>query len=229
MIGMKNDKLDAMMMMASKSLVKQNENEWLAIDDTNIEVPKSLNHKVMKMIRNEQQKKEFGKLYIIGKRVVAVFLIVCTISLAMILSVEAVREKIWETLMKWYEDHIAISNVVDSAPEIIEIKREPISVPEKWNKEVMADNNYMYALRYIMDGERILTYNQLIIDESDMLVDNKNIDIKDIQVGKHSGNLFYTDNIITLVWCDGEYNYIISTDSMIISEKELMEIANSVK
>lgn len=228
---LKNDKLDAMIMMSSHVLAEKSADALLSVDTSETEVPKLFAKKIDRMIKREHCKREYRELYSFGKRVAAVFLIVCTLSFALVMSVEAVRVALWQTLVEWYEDYIAISHVTDErTPEFIEDKKEPTSIPDSWKREVMIDSLSMYYIQYSFD-ESVITFNQKILDDNEDWIDGKNSVIENVKIGDYDGNLIKLIDKMSyyLIWSDGSYSYTISCDNDKFSNEMLIEIAESVR
>ena len=164
---LKNDKLDALIIMSGDVLIKKNYELYQNTDVSGVIKPKSLDRRVMRNINRENRKKEYGNLYKYFGRCAVLILVVCTVSFAVMMSVEAVRSAVWNAIIEFFDDYLSISYVMDSeVPDKIEQKSElEIGRPE-WEKQVVADNNSMYVVVYRENGEKIITYMQRVIDES---------------------------------------------------------------
>lgn len=229
---LKNDKLDAMIMMSSHVLAEKSADALLSVDTTKTEIPKSFAKKVNRMIKREHRKQEYRELYSFGKHVAAVFLIVCTVSFALVMSVEAVRVALWHTLVEWYEDYIAISYVTDeSTPEFIEDKKEPTSIPDSWEREVIIDSQSMYYIQFTFDDESVITFKQKVFDDNEDWIDGENSIVENVKIGDYDGDLIKLIDKMSyyLIWSDGSYSYTISCDNDKLSNEMLIEIAESVR
>lgn len=232
--GMKNDKLDALIMLSAHVLAEKNAEEFLSTDTSDVVVPKSLDRRIKRMINRERRKQEYGKLYTALRNVAAGFLIACTVTLALVMSVEAVRTALWETIVQWFDDYISIMHVTeDEVPTTIEKKMEPSEYPEEWEREVVAEKEKFISIRYRKDGETMVTYHQGLLNKDNLWIDNDNAKITNVEVNDCDGLLIqYEDNpSLFLEWSDGMYSFSLATDGETdeVASELLIAIAESVK
>ena len=134
------------------------------------------------------------------------------------MSVDAVREALWSTIVKWYEDYISVAYVVDDTPPMfIETKKEPTAIPEDWTSEVKVDSQSMYCIKYSLDSEYIMSFRQKALDENEDFIDNENSTVENIKIHGFDGILItLLDKGFTyLCWNDGCYSYTIDYDNSI--------------
>ena len=93
---LKNDKLDALIIMSGDVLIKKNYELYQNTDVSGVIKPKSLDRRVMRNINRENRKKEYGNLYKYLRRCAVLILVVCTVSFAVMMSVEAVRRDVYK-------------------------------------------------------------------------------------------------------------------------------------
>ena len=229
--GMKNDKLDALIMLSAHVLAEKNAEEFLSTDTSDVVVPKSLDRRVKRMINRERRKQEYGKWYTALRNVAAGFLIACTVTLAFMMSVEAVRTALWETIVQWFDDYISIMHVTkDEVPTTIETKMEPTAYPAEWEREVIADKEKLSSIRYKKDGDVIMTYHQGLLNKDNNWIDNDSMLVTEVMIGSYKGLLIqYTDrNQYSIEWSDGSYSFSLATQSAIVTIDEMLSIARSV-
>lgn len=229
--GMKNDKLDALIMLSAHVLAEKNAEEYLSTDTSDVVVPKSLDRRIKRMINRERRKQEYGKLYTALRNVAAGFLIACTVTLAFMMSVEAVRTALWETIVQWFDDYISIMHVTeDEVPTTIEKKMEPTAYPAEWEREVIADKEKLISIRYKKDGDVIMTYHQGLLIKDNNWIDNDSMLVTEVMIGSYKGLLIqYTDrNQYSIEWSDGSYSFSLATQSAIVTIDEMLSIARSV-
>ena len=183
-------KLDALLTMSVDAIVEKNAESFLEQDYEIVPMPNSLRRKILGMDRRARWKNEFGAIGVGFKRVAAVILIVCTLSFAAAMSVEAVRTAIWNAIVTWYDDYVAISfrkDGVGDAPETIVTKKEPMM--DGYEREVLLDSPTMYVLSYSSDSFEIV-FTQAILDQYKVLVDGKDTDDEYVNVGDYKGQIF---------------------------------------
>ena len=226
-------KLDALLTMTTDAIAEKNAQEFLNPDFETVPMPNSLRRKIFAMNRRAHWHTEIGSLNRTLKRIAAGFLILCTLSFAAAMSVEAVRTAVWNAIVTWYEDYVAIYFVSDSeneVPETIVTKKEP-DIRDAYEREVLMDSPSMYIVSFSSTDLDIM-YTQTILDNNEFLVDNKQTNIKTVTIGAVEGQLIYAEDKSEtyLIWNDGEYLYnlrcaVNNSDC----DEQLIELAKSVK
>ena len=224
-------KLDALLTMSVDAIVEKNAESFLEQDYEIVPMPNSLRRKILGMDRRARWKDEFGAIGVGFKRVAAVILIACTLSFAAAMSVEAVRTAIWNAIVTWYDDYVAISfrkDGVGDAPETIVTKKEPMM--DGYEREVLLDSQGMFIVNYVYNDFNVM-YSQLVLEENEALFDNTMAVLKTVKIGAYEGQLLIAadKSAIFLMWNDGEYTYTLQTDSDNGREDQLIHIAQSVQ
>lgn len=195
--------------------------------------PASLDRRVRQLIRREYRRREHPSFYKYAGKIAAVLAIVCTVSLGAVLSVEAVRNSLWNAVIRNLEDCFSLTFVIETEPpESIESKREPVIKQENWKKEIAMDTEALYVLTYRDEnGLKMLSYSQMILTDSGNYTNNKDTVIENVTIGELDGLLFVRNGgeSFSLYWNDGQYCYRLTTFDRIIDRKELIEIAKSVR
>lgn len=233
----KNDTLDAMIVLSAHVLAEKNEADLISKDTANVEIPRSVDRKVRRMIRKERRKIEYGAWYMCAKRVAVarvatVFLVVCTVAFASAISVSAVREALWSAIVQFYEEYISVGYVADTEPPAyIEVKKEPSAIPDDWTCEILLDSQSMYYIQYSSNGEEIVSFKQKVLDKSKDWIDNSNSTIEIITIQGYEGNLItlLDKGLAYLVWSDGCYSYTIEYDHAKIDCDLVIAIAESLQ
>lgn len=229
---MKNDRLDAMILLSAHVLAEKNEADLMSVDTSEVNIPAKVERRIRRMIGKELRRNEYGVVYKAAKQAAAIILVICTAAFAFAMSVEAVREALWSTIIQWYEDYISITHVTyDNPPEIIKEKKEPVAIPDDWVREVLVDSNFMYYIQYSNHNEETIRFIQKVIDGIEDWIDNENSTVENIMIGVHEGNLvtLLDKEMSFLVWSDGCYSYAISYDNSVISRDMAIGIAESIK
>lgn len=232
MSTIKNDQLDAMILLSAHVLAERNEAELMSVNTSDVSIPVSIERRITHMINKERRKSEYGAVYKTAKEVAAVVLIVCSTAFIFAMSVDAVREALWSTIVKWYEDYISVAYVVDDTPPMfIETKKEPTAIPEDWTSEVKVDSQSMYFIKYSLDGEYIMSFRQKILDGDEEFIDNENSTMENIKIHGFDGILvtLLDKGFTYLCWNDGCYSYTIDYDNSKISMELAIDIAESLQ
>lgn len=228
----KNYKLDALIMLSGDVLIKKNVSLYKNTDTSTIERPRSLDRRVQRNINKEKRKQEFGTFYKYGRRFVAALLIVCTLSFAAVMSVDAAREAFWNAIVEFFDDYLSVSYVTKTEPpETIEdVKNIEISGYD-WEKQVVLESPLIYSVDYYENEKIILSYTQNVLDENKTLIDNENSEVEKVSVGEYPAALIFRADkqVYSLCWSDGEYEYGLDAYSPEISKEDLIAIAETVK
>lgn len=172
-----------------------------------------------------------------AKRVVAVVLVICTVTLGGILSIEAVREVIYKYALEWRERRIVVATVgVPEEAELHEIEtyREPRGIPKDFERYEGSKTKYIYSLEYekITESAAILiNYRQFVTDVGNKIsVSNNGTAVSEVRIGKYDALCFAIEGgpvrVYTLVWNDGVYEYTIDGN---VPLDELIKYAESIE
>ena len=227
----KNDKLDALIMLSGDILVKKNVDFYNSFDTSSVVRPKTLDRKVQRNINKERRNQEYGTLFKYGRRFVAAMLIVCTISFVAIMSVDAIRTAIWNVIVDFFDEYLTVSYVTETLPpKEIEEKKLFYENPE-WEKQVVLDSKSMRCIVYRKNGSRMITYTQGILDDKEAWYDNENTIVESIKIKNLVGVLMFRVNqqTYTLSWSDGVYEFSLEAHSPEITRDELMLMAQTIE
>ena len=231
MIGVKNDNLDALILLSAQVLEESNLSRFAAADTADTVRPASLDRKVRRLIRQEQRARRSSARWTPVKRVVAAILIFCTVAFAAAMSIEAVRGAVWQAIVRWYDTYIAVSfEDADAVPKTIRTKHEPTDVPSDWVREVRVDSQILYRIVYRKEGKKMLSYKQQPL-ENQAWANKADSTTKEIFVGDRTATLVTSKDTghYTLYWSDGAYQYTLQSISNDITLALMVQIAAFVK
>jgi len=215
------------------------EHKEVAVYEKAADVPVTLSEKdkkrILKRIKRAGEYWERHEVYRPGlemfKRVAVVVLVVMSLCFTGVMSVEAVRVTLWETIIEWYENSIFFAYVNGDesvVPDRILEYREPV-LENEYERYELVKNEFSYALEYESD-QFLVSYSQSLLKDYCVLLSNHDTEMTDITVNGYSGTMtvFETEGITntTIIWHDNEYTYRISSD---LSYDELLKVAESVQ
>lgn len=226
----KNDNLDALIMSAVHVLVDDNAEYMRSIDTSNTVISKSLDRKVYRNIRKHSKKNWWNSVPAACKRVVAAIMVFCTISFAMGMSVKAVREEVWNTILEWYDKFVAVFYVTEETPpSVIEEYREPTLQLTGTDRRSGTQTDIINQIFYMENEAVVMIYQQNIIGNESTDLDSEQCTLQEIEISDAKAKLFTYDNgTKTITWHDSQYMYIIYT-YVEINDDLLINIADSVK
>ena len=228
----KKDKLDALILLAGDALVEKNLNTDLLDGAPVVNRPKSLDRKIARMIQHERRK-PYNEVFVILKQTAAVFLVVCTLILAMAMSVEAVREAFWNAVVEWFDKYISVVYECEAdPPDVIEEYKEPQLVPVGAERVVREKNNFSYVISYYTDNNIIFTYRQTLLNNKKRHYDNNAYGIadpnKNLTINGIKGYLTVSERDYGICWTDTNYLYEILVNNKALSCSAMINIAESL-
>ncbi len=228
-----NSKIDALLVIAANKLVEKDVNYLHSINTSDIIITKKLDRKIRRRIRIYDKRTVWSGMPIAFRRVVAAALVFCTVSFCACMSVSAVREAVWGTILKWYDKFVSVFYVTEETPPtIIEEYREPQLHPAKLTRIVAAQSEKQYVIIYNdINNNMVMVYQQFLInDKSAVQIDNEDCTMKSVKVNLNEGTMFiYKDNKIIITWHDNNYAYILQLESSLADAEAIIQIAESVK
>lgn len=226
-----NSNLDALIVSAAHVLVDDAAEYMRSIDTSETVISKSLDKRIYRKIRKHNRESWWNSIPVTCKKVAAAIMIFCTISFAMSMSVEAVREEVWNTILEWHDKFVAVFYVTDETPPtVIEEYREPTLQLAGAEKLEAVKNDMDYLLIYIINDRKAMTYQQMLMTDHSSDIDSESCEVINMSICGYNAKLFtYSDGMRTLTWHDNEYAYIITIYSIEIGVDELLDIAESIK
>lgn len=154
----------------------------------------------------------------------AIIAIIIGFNTVMITSVEA-REFVHNFVIEVYEE---FSNVIfsnDSAASEIVDCYEPSYVPAGYSVDVVEKGNKAIYIDYINEDGEIISFEQAIINESELGIDTENSEVEIVVVNQTEGFIVFNKDCYSLHWSDSEYRYNLIG----IEKDEIIKMAESLK
>lgn len=226
----KKDKLDALILLAGDALVEKNLNTDLTDGAPVVNRPKSLDRKIARMIQHERHK-PYNEVFVILKQTAAVFLVVCTLILAMAMSVEAVREAFWNAVVEWFDKYISVVYECKAdPPDVIEEYKEPQLVPVGAERVVVVKNKYYYTTNYYTNNKLLFSFRQSLLDKRKHFYDHTLDNTLNIFINDNAGYITHYDNTYNILcWADTDYIYEILFANRSIDLSLIINIAESLR
>nr|WP_315021244.1 DUF4367 domain-containing protein [uncultured Aminipila sp.] len=205
-------------------------------------VPKELDQKILKMIREFEsielktsKKKKKNKYFRI-----AVILILCIgIGMTVVtMNVDAFRIKIFDFLVEDHGEYIDV-NVVEKGELSPETKAEfpkewenvfyPMALPEDFKLVDVNGYGDIKSMTFIINEKEELyaTFQYYLIGKANTAINSENCEVGKTKVnGKEAIYSFKKDECIILMWTDSGYEFCITIDKATV--KEAVKIAESV-
>ena len=230
-MSVSTDKFDALLKIAAVDLVRKDMEYANSLDTSSTVVSEKTLRKVRRRIKNHDKGVWWNELPFACRRAIAAVLIVCTLSFALCMSVEAVREQIVNTVLEWYDKFVAVFYMAEEVKlEKIEEYREPSLQIAGSERMVVSKAELEYSIMYIKDDAIIITYDQRLITDASYDFNSENGCVQEnIKINDYKAVLLKYDGLSNLTWHDHEYYYVISLFTEDIDIDTLILIAESVK
>jgi hypothetical protein len=192
-----------------------------------------LRHK--KRILAEQKKKQaYNYNKIIMNRMIIAALIAVSIILGSVMSISAVRESLWETILNWYEKYIDVrfENDIEGAipPATIEEVRKPTDIPDDFEEVILINDFNGVYIEYYKDNEFMFSFQQGLMQDGALWINSENVTVSDIMINGYEAKLSQNNDNpddCQIIWNDGAYYYMIC--GFTLPASQLIDIAISVK
>lgn len=223
--------LDALIKAAARDLLDEDLELFHSIDTSKTKMSDKAIKRIRRKIRNYDRESWWSSVPLACRRAVAAVLVICSISFGFCMSVTAVRAEIENTVMKWYDEFVAVFFVTEQTPpSVIEEYREPMLQLTGTERQVVAQTDRVYQVIYIRDTEIVMSYQQMELTDSPINIDDERCTIREIDINGNKAQLFeYEDNSLTVTWHDNEYKYLISAFTSDISQDLIISLAESIK
>ena len=223
--------LDALIKAAARDLLDEDLELFHSIDTSKTKMSERAIKRIRRKIRNYDRESWWSSVPLACRRAVAAVLVICSISFGFCMSVTAVRAEIVNTVMKWYDEFVAVFFVTEKTPpSVIEEYREPMLQLAGTERQVFDQNDTNYIVLYFIDDNRFMWYQQKIITHNSVDMDSEDCTVTDIKIGVYDAQLFeYETGMRKITWHDNEYAYIISLDPCDFTTDALISVAESIK
>ena len=195
-------------------------------EDLSHKFSKNFKKKMNKLIKEEKQT-PFTKSFIsYSKRVAAILIIALSVSFLATMSVEAYRVKFFEVITKVWEEFTSVRfETQDGRVDRILEPVNPGYIPEGFTILEQETDDYWNRIIYSNENDEEISYDQMIISNSETLFDTEGVKVKTMKIKKQEINFFTNKGVSQIYWNDDSNVYmLIST----IDQEELIKVAKSV-
>lgn len=228
----KNSNMDALIMSAAHVLIEDTADYMRSIDTSNTVISKKLDKRIYKRIRQNRRENHWNQVPVTFKKIVAAVMVFCTISFALCMSVEAVRENVWNTILEWYDKFVAVFYVTEETPpSVIEEYREPTLQLAGTERMIIVQTDTINEIHYMSQENLVMIYHQkLLTDQSEDFDAEYLCSQEVININGDEGQLFiYDDGLSVATWHDSEYMYSLYVFNTSVDQKMIIDLAESVK
>ena len=184
---------------------------------------KSFEKKMKRLIR-DHKKTDFMKSF---SKVAIIILVVVSMLLTTIISVEALRTRAFKVIKEIYKELSSISFIVDNDDSDVDfVVKKPKYIPKGFKQIDINELNTMVLVVYEDGTGNQIVYHQAYIMNNKIILDTEDAEIIDIEINGYDGQIISKRGQIQLIWFDEEHYFNISST---IDKEEIIKIAKSLK
>ena len=234
------DKFDHLISLAALKCTEEEAKKLNESDTSDVEFGKSYYRKRSRIIRKYRGGYKASSFAVMAVKLAAAAVIIVALLAVLIGCVPGLRQAIYDAVIEWYEEYLSIRFEGPGIPEIeteedgtpptcIEEVRKPTDLPEGVWEDVLINTNYRKTIDYYMGEVYLFSFSQLLLDTNGISFDNEGATVTYADINGNNATIIdnKTENVISIVWNDKEYVYLLTTE--ILELEELMHYAKSVK
>ena len=223
-----NVSFDAMLQMAARESMYRQLNSFPSKRELEKMYTPSYIHenKMNRLIRKENRSDKFIAFHRQFSKVAVILLVAFTVTFTPLITAEAVRESIVQTVIEWKEEFASIFFKSERTPAVInEVKIG--YMPEGFESEGNTiKEEYMYVDTYVFCDKHIVIGIYSKHSSSAANLDNENSDYYSISINDNEGILVYDEDFSTLIMYDNMFIYSIYGNTYI---NDLIDIYKKIE
>lgn len=158
----------------------------------------------------------------ISSRVAIICLAFFSLCFMSMMSVSAIREAIWETIVELYNSYFEItvddgdnSTQSETITEI-QIVHKPATLPEGVEEEILVNKSHLYMAEYYDADDWVATFRQEILDETSVLhINAENVVLSSCLINNNKITIVqYADGYVNAFWVDEYYFYTMESNNV---------------
>jgi len=185
--------------------------------------------KMQTLIRREELKRKYKVPIKTWRRVAAMFLIVLTGFSVSVMSVDAVREKVFSYVRTIYDTYVSTHYFVreDATNEFVPLY--PTYLPEGYDLVIEDGGDDYLILEYLAEDDKsIIIHQQKILDEMVAHTDNEIESWESCEILDTTGMIKYgEDDSVRIEWIKGQSKYAVTATHL--TKDEMIEVAESLQ
>lgn len=234
------DKFDHLISLAALKCTEEEAKKLNEPDTSDVEFGKSYYRKRSKIIRKYRGGYKASGFAVMAVKLAAAAVIIVALLAVLIGCVPGLRQAMYDVVIEWYEEYLSIRFEGPGIPEketeedgtpptCIEEHHKPTDLPEDVWEEVVLNKNTQISIDYYNGEEYLFSFSQSLLGSNSISVDNEGATITYADINGNSAIVIEnkTTNVVSIIWNDKEYVYLLTTE--ILELEELMQYAKSVE
>lgn len=236
------DKLDVLIGLSMKDYADEDTEQCMNADVSAVTFSDDYYRRKKRVINRYVVRQNLAAARKVASKVAIVVLCLLSAAFITVMSVSALRNALWNTIIEWYDEYLVVrfepndkndgptqSDNSDNnrVPTKIEKFKKPQYIPEGVEEEIVAQSVVMNVIDYYKGDELQYTFKQQLLKARDEIINNENSTVTEIMINGRSGMSFESSESeeLIIVWDDGEYMYLLSS---YLDIEESLKIAESV-
>lgn len=253
------DKLDMMIVLGAKDCGNDDVDMLDNLDTSKVVLDKSFHRKKVRIVEKHKHHSTILALKKGVLCIISVLVLIASLGFTTIMAISPMRKAVFGVVVEWYENYITIryeqtDNLVTDAstgdtedtkenpensssnngsvivpPTVIKEVRKPTLLDENVIEDIVMENKAVVCIDYYKGEELAYTYNQMLLSNRDMYLDNEGAIIETIDINGNAGTVIQHSGFsaISIYWSDGEYIYQVITQTAPL--EEVIAVCRSVK
>lgn len=180
------------------------------------------------LIKNSQYSKLTRVFISVSKRVAVIILVILSISISAVLSVQAYRVKFFKFIQQQFKEYsvIFLEPETNSLLPIVMPSFNLSFIPEKFEKVVDIKKENEIRLAYTDDNDHRITYRQSFASRISPNINTEDTELVKIEYRGDESYYYENNGNYTVMWVDGMFYFSVSCN---IDKETLFKIADGVK
>lgn len=168
-----------------------------------------------------------------ASKIAVVIFILLSVSFAGLMSVEAVRQEVFQIAIQWYEKYVDVFFKEDNKKEVSMPGQVrflvPSYIPEGYDQNDTVRLRSALLITYVnTDGLELYYEQSLQLDKDSLSLDGEGFTLKQVEINKWNGIFLIPEDEskpTSLIWSDGIFTYQVSG---YLNEDEILKIAKNI-
>lgn len=177
------------------------------------------------LFRYERRSVHMRKVISCTRNVAAAILLVLGIAVAVTMSVEAYRERLFEIILEIYPDLTSIGiRQNELLDENLLDPKEPGYIPERYEEYRREQSEMLFCVFYT-NGKEEISYVQRLLASGTVILDTEDSNIETVSINGTELTLVKKEGLSMIYWNDEKYLYTLDGE---IPMEELLKMSESV-
>ena len=159
-----DDQLDLLLRVAMRGYEDDEVSSLLALDTSIVVHDRQYKTRMKRYLKKIEERQRDSVFHVVFMRVVVPLLVLMSLAFALIISISATRQALWQVIVEWYDEYVQISfeppesvtrsqdesdqATIPVAPSSVEQVRKPTYLPDGLEEEVVLHSKKIVSIDY---------------------------------------------------------------------------------